>query len=57
MNQRGQEELLRQAKYLSHDADMTATQGDTDSRPGDVVPIRTASTPSRADDQRGPSLR
>lgn len=52
LNQRGQDVLLRQAVYLSRDADMTATQGDTDSRPGDVIPIRAASTPSRADDQQ-----
>ena len=52
LNQRGQDVLLRQAAYLSHDADMTATQGDTGSRPGDVIPIRAASTPSRADDQQ-----
>lgn len=40
LNQRGQDVLLRQAVYLSHDTDMTATQGDTGSRPGDVIPIR-----------------
>ena len=34
---------------MSHDTDMTATQGDTGSRPGDVIPIRAASTPRGGD--------
>ena len=56
LNQRGQDVLLRQAAYLSHDTDMTATQGDTGSRPGDVIPIRAASMPSGADDQQRPRI-